>query len=154
MRKESRFILVTLNSRPVFLSIHLKRNRGEWHFVEFLVLATCRTFRLLTLSCPPSTPLVTPTKTSIKVKMNHRLRTRRADCSAICLHSVMVILRVRMVKWQRVRAGLLKAVTHEAQAVVGSDALCCGLPAHSCSAARRQPAVTGTVFLLGCYSPV
>lgn len=69
------------------------------------------------LALPPTT---TSPRSSHKRKKQskeiQKLRARWGDCSAICLHSLVVILRVKMVKWEKVRE---KHVKHTA---VGTDA--------------------------------
>lgn len=57
------------------------------------------------------TPAV-PTERSIEVKEGQKLRAQWGYCSAVCLQSLMVILRVKMVKWKHVCERLLKTVTH------------------------------------------
>lgn len=70
-------------------------------------------------SCPPP-PTTTSPRSSHKRKQQskeiQKLRARWGDCSAICLHSLVVILRVKMVRWEKVRE---KHVKHTA---VGTDA--------------------------------
>lgn len=70
---------------------------GLWDFLDFLA---------------HTLPSIAPTERGIKVKKSQKLRAQWGDCSAICLQSLMIIFRVKMVRWKKICERLVTPVKH------------------------------------------
>lgn len=71
----------------------------------------------------PPTP-ISPTKRSIKVTKCQKLRAQLGDCSAICLQSLMVILRSKWSNGRMYMKGFENCNPCEMQAAVGTGVGC------------------------------
>lgn len=143
MKKESRLILLLFSVADQVLK------RGEWYFVEFLLLATCRTFRFSDFLVPlyPGAP----TKRSIK-EPEAEGPVGRLLCNLPAIshgHCEGQNGQMGESMWKAFE----KCNTCETLAAVGIN-----VPRRGCQQAPQSltdpPAVTHMAFPSGCYSPM